>query len=392
MTAAPGKFRIDIDDAVIADLRERLQRARWAADFGNEDWSYGANGASLRALVEYWADGFDWAAQQRDMNRFEHYRVTIDGVPIHYLLKRGVGAAPIPIVLTHGWPWTFWDYRELIEPLADPAAHGGDPADAFDVIVPSLPGFGFSTPLRQTGVNYWKTADLWHELMTGVLGYPKFAAHGGDWGALVTSQLSHKYAKDLYGIHVSMPIWPGVFASERPCDLLGPMLPTLPAELLPQAIAWERGVLCHITVHMLDPQSLAFAMHDSPVGMLAWLLVRLRAWSDCNGDVESRFSRDAILTKATLYWATESFGSSIRFYAEAARRPWQPSHSRTPAFEAPAGISIFRKDPTLLLPESSVANYRLHHLATHESGGHFAAAEEPLALIDDIRATFRSLR
>lgn len=392
MKLIPEKFPIHIDDRVIADLKDRLQRTRWADDFGNDDWSYGTNGPYLRSLVDYWMDGFDWAAQQYEMNRFDHFRIAIDSIPIHYILKRGTGPAPMPIILTHGWPWTFWDYRELIGPLSDPAAHGGDPADAFDVIVPSLPGFGFSTPLRSTGVNYWTTADLWHKLMTEVLGYPKFSAQGGDWGALVTSQLSHKFAKHLYGIHVSMPVWPGVFTSDRPWDLLGPMLPSLPAEVRPRAVAWERGVLCHITAHMLDPQSLAFAMQDSPVGMLAWLLVRLRAWSDCNGDLESCFSRDDILTKATLYWVTESFGSSLRYYAEAARHPWQPSHGRTPAFEAPAGVSIFRKDSTLLFPENSLVNYQVHHLATHEFGGHFAAAEKPQVLINDIRETFRALR
>ena len=392
MASKPEKFPIRIEDEVLTDLRKRLGRTRWAADFGNDDWSYGTNGTYLRSLVEYWADGFDWEAQQRAINRFDHYRVTIDGVPIHYLAKRGTGPAPIPIILTHGWPWTFWDYRDLIEPLADPAAHGGDPADAFEVIVPSLPGFGFSTPLRETGINYWRTADLWHQLMTKTLGYRKFAAHGGDWGAIVTSQLSHKYAPDLYGIHVSMPVWPGLFAGPRPYDLLGAVLPGLPPEVVPQAIAVERRVASHITAHLLDPQTLAYGMHDSPVGMLAWLLERWRAWSDCDGDVETRFSRNALLTNATIFWATEAFGTSARFYAEAARNPWQPSHDRSPPFEAPAGITLFRKDSTALFPETSTSNYKLHHLVTRESGGHFAAAEEPAALVEDIRATFRNLR
>lgn len=388
----PEKFRVDVSPQAIAELKQRLRATCWSDEFGNDDWSYGANGDYLRSLVDYWINDFDWMIQQEEMNRFDHFRVTLGDIPIHFIRKRGNGPAPIPIILTHGWPWTFWDYRDLIGPLSDPAAHGGDPADAFDVIVPSLPGFGFSAPLRKTGVNYWTTADLWHQLMTQVLGYQRFAAHGGDWGALVTAQLSHKYARDLHGIHVTLPTWPGVFSSDRPCDLLGPLLPSLPAELRPQAIAWERGVLCHITTHMLDPQSLAFAMQDSPVGLLAWLLVRLRAWSDSNGDPVSRMGRDQILTKITLYWVTKTFGSSARFYAEASRNPWQPSHDRTPAFEAPAGVSIYRKDSTLLLPESSLVHYNLHHLATHESGGHFAPVEEPQSLLEDIRTTFRSLR
>ena len=389
---APEKFHIAIGPHVIADLRDRLKRTRWAADFGNDDWSYGTNGDYLRSLVDYWANDFDWVAQQDRINRFDQYRAVVDGIPVHYLLRRGTGPAPIPLVLTHGWPWTFWDFRDLIEPLADPAAHGGDPADAFDVIVPSLPGFGFSTPLRQTGINYWRTADLWHSLMTRTLGYRRFAAHGGDWGAVIAAQLSHKYASDLYGIHVSMPVWPGAFVSERPYDLLGAVLPGLPPEAVPGAIAVERRIASHVTAHILDPQTLAYAMHDSPVGMLAWLLERWRAWSDCGGDVETRFSRDAMLTNATIYWATESFGTSVRFYAEAARNPWQASHARSPAFEAPAGITIFRNDPTTLFPEVSAQNYNVHHMVIRDKGGHFAASEEPAAIIEDIRATFRALR
>lgn len=387
----PERFEIKIDPQVLVDLHDRLRRTRWAPDFGNADWSYGVNADYLKSLVEYWLNGFDWAKQERAINRFEHFRAIIDGVSVHFLRKRGTGPSPIPIILTHGWPWTFWDFREVIEPLADPAAFGDDPADAFDVIVPSLPGFGFSVPLR-TGLNYWRTADLWQKLMTETLGYTRYAAHGGDWGALVTSQLSHKYAADLIGIHVSMPVWPGVFGQARPYDLLGPALAGIPAGDLPQAMAVEARVASHITTHLLDPQTLAYGMHDSPVGLLAWLLERWRAWSDCGGDVETRFSRDAMLTNATIYWATESFVTTARFYAEAARQPWQPSHDRLPPFEAPAGVSLFRKDGTALFPDRSLANYNLHLLSERPSGGHFAAAEEPVALVEDIRATFRELR
>ncbi len=388
---SPEKFTLHDDELMISDLRRRLKETRWAPDFGNADWSYGVEKSYLASLVEYWVDGFDWETQIRAMNQFDHFRVTIDGIPIHYMFRPGSGSSTIPILLTHGWPWTFWDFRDVIEPLADPAAHGADPADAFDVIVPSLPGFGFSVPLR-TGVSYWQVADLWHKLMTEVLGFRKFAAHGGDWGAIVTSQLSHKYAADLYGIHVSMPVWPGLFANPRPYDLLGPLLPTLSAEEAVNATAAERRLVSHITTHLVDPQTLSYALHDSPVGLLAWLLERWRAWSDCNGDVEKRFSRDAMLTNATIYWASESFVTSARFYAEAARQPWQPSHSRTPTFGAPAGISLFRGDGTALFPERNLSNYNVLFRADHTSGGHFAAAEEPAAVVEDIRATFRTLR
>lgn len=393
MTAVttPEKITIGFTPDVLADLQRRLTHVRWAADFNNNDWGYGVDGTYLKSLVDYWANGFDWAAQAQTINTLDHYRVVLDDVPVHYMVRKGKGPAPIPIVLTHGWPWTFWDFRSIIEPLADPASHGGAPLDAFDVIVPSLPGFGFSVPLR-SGVNYWQVADLWHKLMTEVLGYRKFAAHGGDWGAIVTSQLSHKYAQDLYGIHVSMPVWPGLFTQARPYDLLGPLLPHLTVEQTASAIAVERRVVSHITTQMVDPQTLSYAMHDSPVGLLAWLLERWRAWSDCGGDVETRFSRDAMLTNATIYWATESFVTSARFYAEAARQPWRPSHTRQPAFEAPAGVSLFRNDKTALFPDQSLSNYNMYFRAEHAAGGHFAAVEEPEAVVHDIRATFRDLR
>lgn len=385
-------FVIDIAPQVIEDLQDRLRRTRWPADFGNDDWSYGVEGGYLRDLVAYWADGYDWYAQQAAMNRHAHYRTEIDGVPLHFLREPGKGPNPVPLILTHGWPWTFWDYRDLIGPLSDPGAFGGDPADAFEVIVPSLPGFGFSTPLRKAGLNFWTTADLWQTLMTQVLGFPRYAAQGGDWGAMVTTQLGHKYADSLIGIQVSAPMVLSAFSSDRPFALLDGQLEGMPAEMAVHAIAVERRIASHVTTHMLDPQTLAYAMHDSPTGMLAWLLERLRAWSDCNGDVESRFTRDDILTRATLYWVTESFGTTVRYYAEAGRHRWQPSHDRQPMVEAPSGISLFRKDGAALFGDAMVPIYNLHHLADHPAGGHFAAAEEPQTLVEDIRATFRTLR
>lgn len=388
----PQPFAINIEQAALDDLRDRLRRTRWPADVDNSDWGYGVNAEYLKPLVEYWAEGYDWRAQEREMNHYPHFRVTLDEVPIHFLRAPGKGPRPIPLILTHGWPWTFWDYRDVIGPLSDPAAHGGDPADAFEVIVPSLPGFGFSTPLLRSGINWWRTADLWQKLMTQVLGFPKYAAHGGDWGAMVTSQLGHKYAASLYGIQVSAPMTLSAFAGPRPYDLLGGALEQMPAELAGQAVAVDRRLASHVTTHMLDPQTLAYALHDSPVGQLAWLLERRRAWSDCGGDVERSFSRDDLLTSATLYWITQSFVSSARFYAEAARHPWQPSHDREPVIEAPSGVSLFRGDGAALFGDAMLPNYNLQLSREHQHGGHFAPAEAPGAVVSDIRDTFRALR
>jgi pimeloyl-ACP methyl ester carboxylesterase len=178
-----SSFTIDIPQTVIDDMRRRAGATRWPIDFANEGWAYGTNLEYLKELVAYWADGYDWYRHQRVMNEYAHYKTTIEGVPIHFIHEQGKGPNPIPIVLSHGWPWTFWDYEQVIRPLADPAAFGGDARDSFDVVVPSLPGYGFSTPLTVPGINYWRTADLWVELMHKVLGYEKFAAGGGDWGA-----------------------------------------------------------------------------------------------------------------------------------------------------------------------------------------------------------------
>jgi hypothetical protein len=195
-------FKINIADDILEDLKNRLRRTRLAPDFSNEDWGYGTNGAYLQDLLRYWEQDFDWRAQERAMNMFSHFRVRIDDVPVHLIHERGRGPQPMPLIMSHGWPWTFWDLQKVIRPLTDPAAFGGDPADAFDVIVPSLPGFGFSTPLKVPDVNFVRIAEIWRTLMQDVLGYQKFAAQGGDYGAFVTAQLGHKYAADLYGVHV----------------------------------------------------------------------------------------------------------------------------------------------------------------------------------------------
>ncbi len=384
----PEAFEIEIPEADLDDLRTRLARFRAAPDFANEDWRYGVNGDYLARFVESWLEGFDWRAQEAEMNRFEHFRVEIEDVPIHYLRRAGVGPNPIPLVLTHGWPWTFWDYRYVIEPLADPERFGGDPADAFDVIVPSLPGFTFSGPLRKTGINWIRTADLWARLMRDALGYERFAAAGGDWGAFVTAQLGHKYADRLIGIHEAFPAIPGLdyyaideadYASDE-------------ADLYARRAVSEPLTTSHMAVHSSDPQTLAFALEDSPVGLAAWILERRRNWSDCSGDVERAFSRDHLLTTVSLFWLTRSIGTSLRFYWETARQPWQPSHDRRPTVEAPTAFAVLPQD-VFPLPRRIVEEHvRLEQWSRLPRGGHFGAAEVPDLIVDDLRRFFRGRR
>ena len=342
-TAAP--FRVDVGDGVLGDLRERLGRTRFAPDFANGDWGYGVEAGYLREILDYWRDGFDWRAQECAINSFAHFRTTLQGVPVHFVHERGAGPSPLPLVLTHGWPWTFWDFHKVIRPLADPAAFGGDAADAFDVVVPSLPGFGFSSPLLTRGWNHSRTADLWVELMAS-LGYERFGAHGGDWGAIVSSQLGHKYADRVIGIHLTTPSTPWVWNVERPwAEVLGRVVEARSRTADRAALLeWERRRAAHIAVQTVDPQTLAYGLHDSPAALAAWLLERRRSWSDCDGDLERAFSKDELLTGLTIYWVTETFATSARYYKEAVDVPWSPAHGRTPPVEAPTGISVFRPD------------------------------------------------
>jgi pimeloyl-ACP methyl ester carboxylesterase len=386
--AEPERFEIRIPDADLRDLGERLSRTRWAADFANDDWRYGTRGAYLQELVAYWRDAYDWRAHEAAINEHEHYRLHIDGIPIHFLRARGVGPDPVPLILTHGWPWTFWDYRHLIGPLSDPAAHGGDPADAFDVVVPSLPGFGFSSPLETRGVHWGRVAELWLVLMRDVLGFDRFAAQGGDWGGMVAAELGHRFPDHLRGVHVTMPGHPALgFPCFDPQEL-GPGEETLLTDMQTRM----ETATSHMAVHSNDPQTLAHALEDSPVGLAAWLVERRRAWSDCNGDLEVRFSKDDLLTTISLYWFTRTIGSSMRFYWENQRIGWQPAERDGKAIPVPTGVAVFPRELVLLPRAVAERNTNLVQWTVMPSGGHFAPAEEPGLLIDDIRSCFRQIR
>ncbi|HZH78912.1 MAG TPA: epoxide hydrolase [Archangium sp.] len=389
MTPLKEQFRISIPEDVLADLHQRLSRTRWAGDFGNENWAYGTEQGYLSELVRYWLEDFDWRAQEKALNAFNHYRTTLDGIPIHFLHERGQGPRPLPLVMTHGWPWTFWDMQKVIRPLTQPAEFGGDPRDAFDVIVPSLPGYGFSTPLTKTGVNWWRTADLWVRLMQEVLGYSKFAAYGADWGGLITGQLGHKYADRLVGVYLT---------GLAPLDVFTRGLPPPSAygpdeqEALVRAMRFAQEGGGYMSIQSTRPQTLAYAMHDSPVGMCAWLLEKRRDWSDCGGNVESVFSKDDLLTTMTLYWATQSFDTAARYYYEATHHPWTPSHSRSRVIEAPTAVALFLKD-LVQAPRRWAEEYcNLQRWTIFPAGGHFAPMEQPERLVEDIRAFFRPLR
>lgn len=381
-------FIVDIPQSALDDLRHRLERARWADDFANEDWAYGANTAYIRELTLHWLERYDWRATETRINAFNHYCTEIAGVPVHFIHQKGKGPAPLPLMLNHGWPWTFWDYQKLIGPLSDPGAHGGDPADAFDIVAPSLPGYGFSSPLRVPGINFSVTADLWVELMAR-LGYARFAAQGADWGALVSAQLGHKYADRLIGLHIQLLTPLDGFSGGRipPSDYA-------PDEqyLLARNVKFATAGSGYAKLQSTQPQTPAIALNDSPIGLLAWIVEKRRAWSDSHGNVETRFTKDQLIDTVMIYWLTGTFGTSARFYYEATRRPWQASHDRWPVVEAPTGVAMFPQE--VVQPPRSWAEryYNIQRWTPMKEGGHFGPMETPEVLIDELRAFFHPLR
>lgn len=386
MRAEP--FRIEIPEATLADLRRRLADTRLPGDFGNADWGYGVEQAWLRAMLDYWARDYDWRAAEAAMNALPNYRVTIDDLPIHFVHLRARGASAGPIVLTHGWPWSFLDWVEAGRRLADPAAFGLPGTPAFDVVIPSLPGFGFSSPLTRTGIAPPQIAASWDSLMREVLGYRRYGAAGGDWGAMVTLALGLARAPHLTGVYLALPVAPGLDGRGFTADMFAPDEQWMPARR--DAVA--HTLASHITVHTHDPQTLAYALADSPAGTAAWIWERRRAWSDCDGDVEALFGRDGLCTLASLYWLTNTIGSSLRIYAE-----WfRPMASTAPAgapprLTVPTGYGIGPKDIVFLPRRLAEERCALRHWTVFARGGHFGPAEQPAAVAADIAAFFGAL-
>jgi pimeloyl-ACP methyl ester carboxylesterase len=375
-------FTVHIPANVLDDLRDRLARTRWADASAGSGWDAGTNLVYLQELTSYWQSEFDWRAQERSLNSFKQFRADISGTGIHFIHEHGKGPQPLPLILTHGWPDTFYRFYKLIPMLTDPEHHGGDPADSFDVVVPSLPGHGFSDRLAKPGFTA-QTAGLWARLMTETLGYPRFAAHGGDVGSSVTEQLAHTHADALIGMHLTdVPYW-HLFAMQ-PQELSEEEQHYLEA-----GQQWSKTEGAYAMIQSTKPQTLAYGLNDSPAGLAAWIVEKFRSWSDCDGNVESRFTKDELLTNLTIYWATQTIGSSFRFYYDAQHMPPSPELSRH--VDLPTGVAIFPKD--LAAPRAFAERlFNVQHWTQMPRGGHFAALEEPTLLAEDLRAFFRPLR
>jgi microsomal epoxide hydrolase len=376
-------FRIEVPQAVLDDLRERLARIRWPDD-PTGGWSQGTSMEYLRALVDYWRTGFDWRKQERHLNELPHFQVEVDGSRLHFIHVRGRGPKPLPLVLSHGWPSSFAEFVKIIPLLTDPAATGGDPADAFDVVVPSLPGYGFSARPREPGMTTTRIAKLWANLMTEHLGYPRFCAHGGDIGAGVTNRLGLYHPEVLHGVHVMavLPPWLGAGAA-----------PLSAGEQRYQTVldAWEKDEGAYSHLQRTRPQTLAFGMHDSPVGLAAWIVKKLRSWSDCAGNIETRFTKDELLTGTTLYWVTETFGSSVRLYYDSVH--FSPTIGPDTKMHVPAAIALTTEEVNRVPRERAERTYaNIQQWTEFRRGGHFMAHEEPLLLAEDLRMFFRRFR
>lgn len=377
-----------IPDAQLDELRRRLRATRWAIDFGNETWTYGVERGWLQEMVAYFSEEFDWRAQEAAINRFPQFRVEIDGIPIHFLHVRGKGPNPRPLILSHGWPWTFWDWKDVIGPLTDPASFGGDPAQAFDVVVPSLPGVGFSTPLATTNVHARRVAELWVKLMRDVLGYERFGAGGSDWGAVATAELGHVYPDILTGVWLTFPALPGLNLRELTPELFAP-----DEQWMLKRMAQASSVIqAHLTVHQYEPQTIAYALADSPTGTAAWTWARRRDWSDNDGDVLSVFDRDFLCTTASIYWLTGTIATSLRLYYEQLMpAPPPPIHDRRRVIDVPTGVAVFPKD-LLMIPRALAAELTdLRRWTVMPRGGHFAASEQPALVVSELQEFFSAL-
>ncbi len=373
-------FTIAIAQSTLDDVRERLARTRWPDEVEGAGWDYGTNAGYLKELVDYWQHTFDWRAQEVNLNQFAQFRAEIDGIHIHFVHERAKRGGGIPLILTHGWPSTFIELLPLVPLLTDPAAHRID-GPGFDVIIPSLPGYGWSSRPNRRGVTSQYTAGLWHRLMHR-LGYERYGAGGGDFGAAVATFMALSDPTSLLGIHLSnLELAPYTGPGSRP-------LSDAERAYLRQYQHWTQVDGGYKAIQSTRPQTLAYALNDSPAGLAAWIVEKFRAWSDCEGSVERRFSKDALLTTIMIYWATQTIATSMRDYFD--NRHYAVTLGPTDFVTVPTAVAVFDhqfvSDGT---PPREWAE-RLYHICQWTpmpSGAHFAPTEEPELLARDI-ATF----
>ena len=373
------KFQLEVTDAVLDDLKKRLSMTRWPNKETPEDWSQGIPLGYMQELCDYWQHEYDWRAREERFNRFPQFITEIDGVDIHFIHLPSVHENARPLIITHGWPGSVVEFHKVIEPLADPTAHGGNAEDAFHVVVPSLPGYGFSGKPEVTGWGIEKIADIWGALMAR-LGYDHYFAQGGDWGAMVTTHIGLQDKEHCDAIHLNMPV---VIPD---ANTMAELTPSEQASLMSMKFYqdWDSG---YSKQQSTRPQTVGYGLVDSPSGQAAWIIEKFYQWTDCNGHPENAISRDELLDNVMMYWLSKSAASSARLYWESFKNPPQDE------VDIPTGCSIFPKE--IVRPSERWIRKRFTNLKYYnelEKGGHFAAFEQPEIFLQEIRTYFRSLR
>jgi pimeloyl-ACP methyl ester carboxylesterase len=383
-------FRIETPQSDLDDLNDRLTRTRWPGELPGVGWARGVPAAYLRELAEYWRDEFDWRAMESRLNELPQFITEIDGANVHFVHVTSPEPDATPLLITPGWPSSFVEYLDVIGPLTDPRAHGGDPADAFHVVIPAIPGYGFSGPTRETGWDHYRVARAWRELMAR-LGYERYVAQGGDWGMMVSLELGMADPEHVAGVHLNTL---ATFPPDDPAELA--QLGEAEMARIGRLVYFDRELSAYLKLLATRPQTVAYGLTDSPVGQLAWIMEKYREWTGSRSVPEDAVNRDLMLANVTVYWLTATAGSSAQLYYESLDRdsdnlvgswggPWE--------LAMPAGIAVFAHD--VVLPLRRFADRVLPtitHWSEFDRGGHYPALEEPDLYVTDVRDFARSLK
>jgi pimeloyl-ACP methyl ester carboxylesterase len=376
-------YRLEVSREALDDLRDRLARTRWPVQLPGAEWSRGVPVAYLRELVDYWANSYDWRAQEQRLGEFPQFVTEIDGQTIHFLHVRSPEPDATPLVLSHGWPGSVVEFLDVIGPLTDPRSHGGDPADAFHVVIPSLPGFGLSGPIADAGWDSNRTARAFAELMRR-LGYSRYGAQGGDYGAFIAPDLGRVDPEHVIGVHVNAATFGFIPYGEVSEEELAGM-----SDVEKQRVARLNNYMSEMNgyfqVQATRPQTVSYGLADSPVGQLAWIVEKFKEWTDGDGLPEDAVERDHMLTNVMLYWLTNTAGSSANIYYESMHSGTWPTPS-----QVPTGVAAFAQDVSIRSYAEQGNN--IVHWSDFERGGHFAAMEVPDLFVGDVRAFFRTVR
>ena len=376
------EFNVHFEDSALADLKARLERTRLPDQIPDSGWDYGADRAYMEELLEYWRTEYDWRKYEAQLNELPHFKTSIDGIDMHFVHVRSKQDSAMPLVITHGWPGSVYEFMDVIGPLTDPVGHGGRAEDAFHLVLPSMPGYGFSGPAHRRGMSVDSVAGVVAKLMDR-LGYERYAAQGGDWGSGVATWLARDFPDRLIGIHLNM------VGGGPPPGMEDPEagIPEWEFKRYRERAEWWSGENAYGNIQGSKPLTLAYGLNDSPAGLAAWVVEKFRAWSDCGGDVESRFTKDQLLTNIMLYWLTESMPSAVRLYYESRRSDREQTRS-----EVPTAVAVFPGEIFFSPRKWVETRYNVVQWTEMPRGGHFAAMEEPELYIEDVVKFFGGLR